>query len=373
MKWILMIIGILLSATSFAQLPSPQNSKLTTINQNIASLKTDLKKSHQKKSRLQQDLQHAKSRENKIQKQLHLTQNELKKRNKKLSTLKQLSAPLQNEINSDREALKQQIRAAYFYSQQPYLKLLLSPDDRIQSQQMMMYFRYATQAQWRAMQQLETSINQYQQNQAALQKQYAHLMQVKTSQLQHKKVLEKTQTERLTLIQQINQDIQTKHEKLLSLLRNKALLEKTLRHLSSTSNRVALGHTPFSLQRGKLIWPMAGTILHHFGTQVERSELRWDGVVIRSVVGKPVNTVATGRVIFAKWLAGYGMMIIINHGNGFMTLYGRNETLLKKVGDVVKAGDAIATAGESGGFSHPGLYFSIRHNGKPLNPEHWCR
>ena len=350
-----MIIGILLSATSFAQLPSPQNSKLTTINQNIASLKTDLKKSHQKKSRLQQDLQHAKSRENKIQKQLHLTQNELKKRNKKLSTLKQLSAPLQNEINSDREALKQQIRAAYFYSQQPYLKLLLSPDDRIQSQQMMMYFRYATQAQWRAMQQLETSINQYQQNQAALQKQYAHLMQVKTSQLQHKKVLEKTQTERLTLIQQINQDIQTKHEKLLSLLRNKALLEKTLRHLSSTSNRVAL------------------TILHHFGTQVERSELRWDGVVIRSVVGKPVNTVATGRVIFAKWLAGYGMMIIINHGNGFMTLYGRNETLLKKVGDVVKAGDAIATAGESGGFSHPGLYFSIRHNGKPLNPEHWCR
>src|SRR3989338_3961489 len=180
MKWILMIIGILLSATSFAQLPSPQNSKLTTINQNIASLKTDLKK-----------------------------------RNKKLSTLKQLSAPLQNEINSDREALKQQIRAAYFYSQQPYLKLLLSPDDRIQSQQMMMYFRYATQAQWRAMQQLDTSINQYQQNQAALQKQYAHLMQVKTSQLQHKKVLEKTQTERLTLIQQINQDIQTKHEKML--------------------------------------------------------------------------------------------------------------------------------------------------------------
>ena len=130
---------------------------------------------------------------------------------------------------------------------------------------------------------------------------------------------------------------------------------------------------PFYKKRGHLIWPTTGRIKHHFGTQIGQSELKWNGVLIEASQGQTVHAVAPGKVIFAKWLQGYGLLLIIDHGNGYMTLYGRNQSLLKKVGDWVKTNTTIATAGQTGGFSQSALYFSLRHNAKPLNPEKWCK
>jgi septal ring factor EnvC (AmiA/AmiB activator) len=96
-------------------------------------------------------------------------------------------------------------------------------------------------------------------------------------------------------------------------------------------------------------------------------------VLISAAEGQQVRTVSQGRVAFAEWLRGYGLLIIIDHGNGYMSLYGYNQTLYKSVGDWVKAGDIIAAVGSSGGQDQSGLYFEIRHNGKPVNPSQWCR
>ena len=117
---------------------------------------------------------------------------------------------------------------------------------------------------------------------------------------------------------------------------------------------------------------MKGSVLHNYGTK-QRGELRWKGMVIAKDSGSKVNAVYPGKVIFADWLRGYGLMLAIDHGKGDMTFYGYNQTLLKKVGDTVQANEAIALVGDSGGKSRSGLYFEIRRKGTPTNPRTWLK
>ena len=166
------------------------------------------------------------------------------------------------------------------------------------------------------------------------------------------------------------QKIKQQHQALEVLNQNKKTLDKTLAKLNSHPR--PSGQVTFAQQKGALVWPTNGEVTHRFGTKIQQSELTWSGVVLRAPAGQTVRSVADGDVIFAKWLSGYGMLVIINHGDGYMSLYGRNQTLYVKQGSRVKAGQKIATVGQTGGFDQPGLYFAIRHNAKPLNPKLWC-
>ena len=127
----------------------------------------------------------------------------------------------------------------------------------------------------------------------------------------------------------------------------------------------------FNQLRGQLAWPARGALLKTFGST--RSESRWDGVLIGATAGQSVRAVAEGRVVYAAWLRSYGLLMIVNHGGGFMTVYAFNESLYKGVGAKVKAGEVIASVGQSGGQSEPALYFEIREQGKPLDPSLWCK
>lgn len=130
------------------------------------------------------------------------------------------------------------------------------------------------------------------------------------------------------------------------------------------------GHA-FSSLKGKLRLPIKGEIMGRFGTA--RSEgSQWKGVFIRAASGQSVKAVASGRVVFADWLRGFGNMLIVDHGGGYMTIYAANESLLKQVGDTIKAGDSIATSGNSGGMADSGLYFELRQNGRPIDPLAWA-
>ena len=110
-----------------------------------------------------------------------------------------------------------------------------------------------------------------------------------------------------------------------------------------------------------------------FGTRRKSGNLSWQGVLIGAPQGEAVHAISHGRIAFADWLRGFGLLLIIDHGDGFMSLYGRNQSLFKEVGDWVNAGELIAIVGESGGDDEGGLYFEIRHNGAPRNPGKWCR
>ena len=122
-----------------------------------------------------------------------------------------------------------------------------------------------------------------------------------------------------------------------------------------------------------LPWPTIGKTVTHFGARVEQSDLKWSGILVRAPEGRDVTSIFPGTVVFADWLKGFGQLVIIDHGQGYMSLYGRNRNLYKQLGESVEAGERIAQVGQSGGFSESGLYFEIRHNGRPLDPERWLR
>jgi septal ring factor EnvC (AmiA/AmiB activator) len=129
-----------------------------------------------------------------------------------------------------------------------------------------------------------------------------------------------------------------------------------------------------SKARGKLPWPVNGRLIAKFGTaRGGDSRSSWDGVMISAAAGSPVKAVHDGRVVFADWLRGAGLLVILDHGDGYLTLYGHNQSLLKNAGELVKAGEAISTVGNSGGQETPALYFAIRQQGRPTNPVQWCR
>ena len=125
--------------------------------------------------------------------------------------------------------------------------------------------------------------------------------------------------------------------------------------------------------RGKLEWPTNGVLLNDFGQPRAGGSIKWNGVVIGTDQGRDVRAVYHGRVAYADWLPGMGLLLIIEHGDGYMSLYGHNETLYKSVGDWVAPGDVVASAGDTGGRSRAALYFEIRRNGRPENPHGWFR
>ena len=179
---------------------------------------------------------------------------------------------------------------------------------------------------------------------------------------------------RTQLINSINNTIRDQNQVLENLNINKKRLEQTLMHLSHTpvTSKENFTYINFAQQRGHLPWPTKGKVMHYFNSPIAQSELKWTGELIEAPDDQPVYAVAPGTVIFSKWLQGYGLLIIINHGHGYMSLYGRNHSLYKHEGDKVSAGDLIATVGQSGGYGKPALFFAIRYNAKPLDPSQWC-
>ena len=140
-----------------------------------------------------------------------------------------------------------------------------------------------------------------------------------------------------------------------------------------TSIPTPAGSLPFAQARGKLPLPVAGRIGARFGSpRGSDARLKWDGLLINAAEGTRVHAVHGGRVVFADWLRGSGLLLILDHGDGYLSLYGHNQSLLREVGSWVQPGDSIATVGNSGGMGEPALYFSIRHRGQPLDPAAWC-
>ena len=128
---------------------------------------------------------------------------------------------------------------------------------------------------------------------------------------------------------------------------------------------------PFEDMRGRLPWPVNGDLLASFGSVRGGSGLPRQGALIAAATGQPVRAVHRGRVAYADWLRGFGLLLIVDHGDGFMSLYGHNETLVRDTGDWVESAEIIATAGDSGGYAEPSLYFEIRRDGKPVDPGRW--
>ncbi|MEA3278169.1 MAG: peptidoglycan DD-metalloendopeptidase family protein [Pseudomonadota bacterium] len=183
--------------------------------------------------------------------------------------------------------------------------------------------------------------------------------------------------ERTTLLAALDQTISTEQERVADLRADAEGLRQLVEHLERRARALPeaeVRQESIADRRGRLVWPLQGGNLRaRFGRPKGDGGQQWDGVVIAVPEGAEVRAVHHGRVAYADWLRGFGLLIIIEHDDGYMTLYGHNQTLLKEQGEWVAADDVIALSGGSGGRQSAGLYFAIRHDGRPLNPEHWCQ
>lgn len=348
-------------------------TRLSKIKHDIQFIQKDLKKATNKKAHLQDSLKKVELAESQLKKQLQHTHKKLIIQRKAIAKLAKKTKKINHHIVENQSQLKKQIQSAYILSQQSLAKFLLDTNSIQAYQRTLVYFRYLTKAQSHIIENLKTKVEQFHRSQIAKQAAMHALINTQNKQLKSQKTLKTTKDTRHQLIKRINKHIKTKQQKLHQLIQDQKRLEKTLRSLYSQNENSRLSNSTFAQQKGHLSWPAKGRLQRHFGTQINQSELRWSGVLIEAPSGEPVHAIASGKVIFAKWLQGYGLLIIVDHGKGYMTLYGRNQTLLKKVGDWVTPNATIATVGHSGGFANNGLYFAIRYNAKPLNPSKWCR
>lgn len=305
----------------------------------------------------------------------------LKKLSKKIKNLASKSKKLEANIESlnkkldiQQKALSEQMKAAYSFGTQQELKMLLNQQDPSAMGQIQTYFDYLNKAQAQQIQQFMLTIKEKQSAEKSLKTTLKNHTATLKDQKNSKKLLSKQRFKRSRLLARINMEINDQEHNLSELESSRTRIENLLNSLGELLADIPPGpsdNTPFSAQKGKLPWPVTGPLISHFGSQ-RRGDLKWNGVLIGSAYGNPVRAVSHGRVAFSDWLQGFGFITIINHDEGYMSLYGHNESLFKQTGDWVTTGDVIASTGDSGGQPISGLYFEIRARGKPVNPALWC-
>ena len=409
---------------AFADERAQTQQQLEATRQDIGELKKLLGKLQEEKSGAQKDLRSTETEIGKLEKQVEALQQELKKSEGELLRLDSEKKKLNSAKVEQQRLIAIQARAAYQGGRQEYLKLLLNQQNPEKFARTLTYYDYLSQARLAQLKGFNETLRQLANVESDINTQQAQLLTQKSSLDSQRAELDKVRTERQQVLAKINTDVKNRDQKLQAREQDQADLAKVLKTIEETLARqareaeearqkpliaqqeaekkrqreaesvatdaprkvvkstpgalvssagVSYGG-PFSQARGKLPWPVDGRLLARFGeSRGDDARAKWDGVMISANAGTQVHAVHGGRVVFADWLRGAGQLVILDHGNGYLSLYGHNQTLLKSAGDIVKAGDVISTVGNSGGQATPALYFAIRQQGRPSDPAQWCR
>jgi len=308
-------------------------------------------------------------------KKLRKTQKKHKSEVKKLKISKNELKKLNKSLVKQRRILGDQLRSAYAMGQQPQLKMLLNQQDPSEMGRAMVYYSYLNRARGKEIDTFLSSIEKQRELEASIGKSIKELEVLVTAKKLEKKQLGTNRKKRKKLLTRLNKDIDSQQLTLDDLQSSRSRIEDLLMSLGELLADIpaeAQNQKPFGLLKGKLPWPVKGRLTANFGTSRNQGDLKWNGVVINADYNTKVRAVTHGRVAFADWLQGYGFITIIDHNDGYMSLYGYTQELYKQVGDWVEGSEVIATVGDSGGQPKSGLYFELRKLGKPVNPKKWC-
>jgi septal ring factor EnvC (AmiA/AmiB activator) len=358
---------------------SDQQQKLINLREQITALKKNIDNDYNKRNELNSQLEQIDKQVASSTIKIQELTNTLKRNQRQLGQLETKQARLSHHLIIHQQQLSDHIRAAYQIGQQEYLKLLLNQQDPSAVARTLVYYRYFNEARMSGINTLKSNLQEIDTLKKATQQELEHLEATRLEQQKEKAVYQDAQKNRNLMVAKLNEEIRLKGTQLQQLEENEAnlkgLLETIQDHFQSPPPPpVTTSAKPqnFVQLKGKLFWPTRGKITARYGSKRNIGNLRWKGVLIQNETGGAVYAVAAGTVVFADWLRGFGLLIIIDHGMGYMTLYGHNESLGKQLGDTVQTSELIAQVGNSGGQKSSGLYFEIRFNGKPVNPSNWC-
>ncbi len=345
--------------------------ELAELKNKIKSLQANLKTKRKQQSNAIVQLKRAEKKIATAAKILASTNRQLKSKERTLKKLRQKSKRLEKQRQNQKKALAEQIRSAYMNGKQAYLKMLLNQQDPEKLGRMLVYYDYMNKARSENLNQLKATLNELKRTDLAIQKEIRKLDILRQSKVNETKRLKQLKRKRQLLVKALSKEIVNKTDQLTELQINAEELQQLIDSVRETLDQMDFTQPLEGLKKlkGRLNWPVKGQLLRGFGA-VKQGQ-RSSGILIGGKEGKEVVSVHHGRVVYADWLRGFGLLLILDHGKGYMSLYGYNQALYKEVGDWVEKGEAIATLGQSGGQNQPALYFELRLQGKPVNPKKW--
>ncbi|SFP59643.1 murein hydrolase activator EnvC family protein [Pseudomonas borbori] len=407
----LMLLACLLTP-AFADEKADAQKQLEAARSDVAELKKLLEQLQQEKSGVQKDLRKTETEMGELEKQVKELQKGLKDGEEEIRRLDQEKKKLHDARLEQQRLIGIQARAAYQSGRQEYLKLLLNQQNPEKFSRTLTYYDYLSEARMAQLAMFNETLRQLANVEQDIVKQQNQLLEQKSSLDARTERLAEARKERQLALGKLNQEYSARDHKLKARQQEQAQLARVLKTIEATLARQAReaeqarqraliaareqqrnntaaasspgsgplvstgsGHGgPFAQARGKLPWPVDGRLVARYGTpRGADARTKWDGVLIGASAGSQVRAVHGGRVVFADWLRGAGLLVILDHGNGYLSLYGHNQSLLRDAGDLVNAGEPIATVGTSGGQDTPALYFAIRQQGRPSDPAQWCR
>ena len=349
-----------------------QQARLEKLDSSISKLEKKLRSRDKQKDSLQNELKKVEVEASQLKGNLRKLGKEIRTVVAELSILRHQETDLQARIVQQADVIAEQIAAAHKLGDQEPIKLLLNQEDPQQIARVFKYYDYFLQAR---SEKIASYMNDVKSLSEVIARISSQQLALKRSQSDLKKGQEKLRgrvAKRSVTLKQLDASLVSDKKKLGSLQRERSELEEILSAVEEAVADMTLpsNYQPFLSRKGKLGWPLKGRVAHSYGSQ-RSGELRWEGWLISASAGTAVNAVHNGRIVFSNYLRGFGLLAIVDHGDGYMTLYAHNQELLKDTGDWVQSNELVARAGDTGGLSKPALYFEIRSQGKPADPKVW--
>ncbi|MDO8206386.1 MAG: peptidoglycan DD-metalloendopeptidase family protein [Gallionella sp.] len=381
MKFALILSLCLLAGQASAS----QQEELENLRRRIADMQSEIAKTSESKTEAADALRVSERAISDSNRKLTELAEQQQKANIRLNTLQTQQQQLGASLSRQKVLLEKLLYQQYLGGKHEYLKLMLDNQDPNKVARDLQYFQYIARNRAAWLENLRRDLNALNSVSHEVHTQSETLEKLSTEQAAQKEKLKQDQRERLEVLGQISKQLTQQRREITRLQHDEnrlaSLVVKIAEMLAKPKTKSLFRNNnipdtrfdgnPFEQLQGRLALPVKGEISNKFGATRPDSTVVWKGIFIRSASGQTVKTVAAGRVVFADWLRGFGNLLIVDHGNAYMSLYGNNETLYKQVGDELRGGDTIATVGNSGGNADSGLYFELRHESRPLDPLKW--
>jgi len=369
----LLLLCATIPASQAADQAQQQRQQIKQLSAESKKLTGLLKEFKNQRSTLQSQLQQSETAIGSLQKKTRDILGQLLQEQTELRRLQSRRDSLNDKKQHQQQLLGQQLIAAYQVGKQRKLKVLLNQEQPDKIARALTYYDYFNRARNEQITAFTAVVEELNTLEVDIQSRRRGLELTKSRLDSEQQALQAKQKQRAISLANIDTSISNNDLRLRQLAKDRSELERLLAAVEKSLANITNDYQPFDQLRGKLPWPVAGKLSHRFGSRRSSSSQRWQGVKILAAAGSEVQSIHHGRIVFADWFRGSGLLIIIDHGDGYMSLYAHNQSILRETGEWIGAGETIATVGNSGGQSRASLYFEIRHNGKPANPAKWCK
>lgn len=362
------------AAGSYAQTDAEYEQQLKALSKSIEQLQQQLSEVKSSRDELESSLEGSEKEASELIKKIEAIKEALAKEKKQLAQHQRQRADLEDSRQQQQQEITLVIQQAYLLGHQSQLKMLLNQEEPYRISRLLRYHEYVVNAQKQKLDRYLATIAEIQTVEDSIAQSSQKLEESQSSLSQRLSQLQDTQANRLQTLAKLSDEMKAKGGELNQLQTDQKRLERLLEEATKALSQLKIPQrdaVAFAKLRGKLPYPAEGKVVNSYGSARLGGQMRWQGIVLRGELGSQVVSVHHGRVIFSDYLRGQGLLIIIDHGDGYMSLYAHNQTLLKATGDWVSAGEPVATIGNTGGQVQAGLYFEIRLKGKTLNPQKW--